>query len=154
MGPQVVDNRVARRYVSRAGLRSLAIVVPVYLLPAIVVVAGHRSPVALAVLAVGIAVTGLFVGDALFRGGVRESPSGISNRRGFVEARWEWTEIDHFANNHNRVVVVLRDNRKHSLRGVAQGQVVKWQGGETRDIVGLLNARLDASRGARSGTRS
>jgi hypothetical protein len=48
----------------------------------------------------------------------------------------------------SRVFVKLRSGRAVALVGVAQGYKVVWQEGETRDVVGDLNAALEASRSA------
>lgn len=76
-------------------------------------------------------------------GGITATSTGIRSRRlvwGYDHARWE--EIERFRAARSRVYVVMRTGAARPLVGVAQGALTKWEGGETRDIVGELNGHL------------
>jgi hypothetical protein len=66
---------------------------------------------------------------------------------------WEdVVEFDHRrAGTWDRVFAKLADGRARVVPAVLQGQRVAWDGGETRDIVGVLNERLIESRTERLG---
>jgi hypothetical protein len=79
-------------------------------------------------------------------GGVRETLDGITNRRMVRHLHWRWEEIDEFTHVGPRVYLVTRDRRTWPLIGVAQGWRIVWKGGESRDIVGVLNRDLAQAR--------
>ena len=50
---------------------------------------------------------------------------------------------------HDIVYVRLTDGNRRRLTNLLQGQRVLWDGGETKDIVGVLNERLAEWRATR-----
>lgn len=109
------------------------------------------SGVVLAVKLIALVWTGFVIVYAeatLRRGGVREGLAGISNPRGvwFPAREWAWSEIERFQNQRTRVFLITRDQRAHPLVGIGQGKLTRWAGGETRDIVSVLNERLPTRR--------
>jgi hypothetical protein len=79
------------------------------------------------------------------RYGVYEGAKGIAVRRYFSKWSADWTELAGFEHQrigtHDFAYARLNDGSRRVLSGVLQGQRVVWNGGETRDIVGLLNER-------------
>lgn len=83
------------------------------------------------------------------RSSVIVTENGVRGPKKFAGAYvWRWDEIESFTSVNSRVFVKLRSGRAVALVGVAQGYKTIWQGGETRDVVGELNAALEASRSA------
>jgi hypothetical protein len=78
--------------------------------------------------------------------GLYEDESGILIRSPFRATRYEWTQLAGFehapSGTHDYVFARLTDGRRHRLANVLQGQRVLWDGGQTKDIVGVLCARL------------
>lgn len=96
----------------------------------------------------------LFIGvpyavRALRSSGLVVTERGVRSPRKFGGAdEWTWREIEGFTSVGQRVYVKLHSGQRVRLVGVAQGSKMVWQGGETRDVVGELNAALKASRSA------
>lgn len=80
------------------------------------------------------------------KGGLYESDEGIVLRLFFKTVEYGWEKVDGFGHQrkgtHDLVYVRLTDGSRRVVRNVLQGQRVIWDGGETRDIVGVLSARL------------
>jgi hypothetical protein len=78
--------------------------------------------------------------------GLYESELGLTCVHFYGSLVLPWDEIAAFehrkAGTWDRVYARLRDGRFRPLPTVLQGQRVVWDGGETRDIVGVLNERL------------
>jgi hypothetical protein len=86
---------------------------------------------------------------ALRSSGVIVSENGVRSPKMFGGAYvWRWDEIETSMSVNSRVFAKLRSGRSVGLVGVAQGYKTVWQAGETRDVVGELNAALEASRSA------
>lgn len=83
-------------------------------------------------------------------GGLYERSDGIANLRPvwlLIRYRSEaWENIVEFKAVKAMVFVVVRDRTPWRLVGVAQGARTRWDGGETLDIVALVNERLEARR--------
>lgn len=97
----------------------------------------------LVVLFIAIIVWGEWMGVPA---GIYESEEGLKCRWLYGSYVVPWTEIVGF--NHrksgtkDRVYAHKTNGRYRLLAGVLQGQRVVWDGGETRDIVAVLNERL------------
>jgi hypothetical protein len=123
---------VAVRVADAVGLLSVALVV-----------AESASTVVIVIF--GVAGTWcVWFGELVIRnGGLYETATGISNQRLWRGYRCEkWQDIDRFQSAKTRVVVIRRDGSAWPLQGVAQGYRTVWNGGETRDVVAVLNERL------------
>jgi hypothetical protein len=85
-------------------------------------------------------------------GGLYERSDGITNLRPvwlLIRYRSEsWENIVEFKAVKAIVFVVVRDGAPWRLIGVAQRARTRWDGGETLDIVDVLNERLAARRGS------
>jgi hypothetical protein len=83
--------------------------------------------------------------------GLYESEVGVTCVTFFGAYTLLWGDIVGFdhrrAGTWDRVYAKLADGRSRVLPVVLQGQRVVWDGGETRDIVAVLNGRLAASAG-------
>jgi hypothetical protein len=111
----------------------------------IVVVAEHASILFVCIVVLAAAVC-LCLGEIVVRqGGIWETSVGITTRglSGVSKCHLRWQEIKEFRGVRSRVYVVLRDGRVLPLVGVAQGYRIAWNGGETRDVVGVLNEQLN-----------
>lgn len=86
--------------------------------------------------------------------GVHEEKNGILLRSLVSSSRYEWNQLTGFYDvrkgTHDYVYAELLDGSRRRLTNVLQGQRVIWDGGETRDIVGVLNERLAEWRAIRS----
>jgi hypothetical protein len=87
--------------------------------------------------------------------GLEESPEGYIDRNNFGRRLLRFEDIDHF--DHRRTLSVDRvfavrpgTGKADPIQGLVQGRRIVWDGGETRDIVGVLNERLEARRAARA----
>lgn len=80
------------------------------------------------------------------KGGLYESDKGIVLRLLFKSVGYGWEDVDGFEHQrigtHDFVYVRLTGGSRRVVRNVLQGQRVIWDGGETRDIVGVLSDRL------------
>lgn len=78
--------------------------------------------------------------------GLEEREAGFVDRQNFGSRLLLLEQVDRFDHRKdmtlNRVYAVMRDGKYVPLVGLQQGQRVVWRGGETRDIVGVLNERL------------
>lgn len=83
---------------------------------------------------------------ALPKCGLYESAEAVTAVKmgGSVSFRWELIErFEHSKTRpRSRVLVVEKNGRIVPVVGTAQGARIVWSGGETRDIVGVLNERL------------
>jgi hypothetical protein len=90
------------------------------------------------------------------KGGLYESDEGIALRLLFKNVEYGWGEVEAFGHQrrgtHDLVYVRLSDGSRRLVMNVLQGQRVIWDGGETRDIVGVLSERM-ADRRASVGFR-
>jgi len=86
------------------------------------------------------------------RGGMYETDAGLRIVTGWGSKTVPWADIASFrpaAKGHRgRVLLVGTNGVISPITGLAQGARICWRGGETRDIVAVLNARLDDWRGA------
>jgi hypothetical protein len=120
---------------------------PVYVL---VILASPEGDLAV-VSVIGAALAAVLLWVHLFgkMAGVLVDDSGIVNRAVFHATRYKWTELaafeDHSIGARDCVYARLVDGSKHRLQ-LLQGQTVAWDGGETQDIVGLLNQQLSVQR--------
>jgi hypothetical protein len=79
--------------------------------------------------------------------GVYEVEDGIVAMSLFLgSTHYDWTQLASFEHRrrgtHDFVYARLTDGNRRRLLNVLQGQRVVWDGGETRNIVGVLNERL------------
>jgi hypothetical protein len=91
---------------------------------------------------------------AFRRAGMYESAEGIRvvNMLRSVDLRWELIARFEHAEKWPRSRVLVGENgRVVPILGTAQGARIVWKGGETRDIVGVLNERLLARRSLQAG---
>jgi hypothetical protein len=131
-----------RKYQTRAA-RVALVVTSLIMVLCLVILAVDRVAWALtAMIAAFVVANGPAIMGAWRRGGVAESDIGICNRRMYRSWRWRWTDIERFDHGGSRVYVVLCSGERVPLIGVAQGRRTVWRGGETSDIVGVLNDRL------------
>jgi hypothetical protein len=120
---------------------------PAYLF---VIFASPESKVALESV-LGVALAAVLLWGHLFgkMAGVLADDSGIVNRAVFHATRYKWSELaafeDHYVGAKDCVYARLVDGSKHRLQ-LLPGHTVAWNGGETQDIVGLLNRQLSAQR--------
>jgi hypothetical protein len=112
---------------------------------------GGLSPVAIAIGWYAMVAALAVWGERLMtRAGLYESADGIKvvNSFGSTSCRWEF--IARFEQSRkwpkSRVFVVVRNGAVIPIVGTAQGARIAWQDGDTNDIVGVLNERLDAWR--------
>lgn len=111
---------------------------------ALALLVSERAAALFVVIAVAGGVFAIWQGSAALRnGGVREGPDAMTNRRFTAYVHWRWRDIERFDHVGSRVYVVPRTGRAIPLIGIAQGYRVTWRGGQTRDVAGLLNERLD-----------
>ncbi len=112
--------------------------------------AEHGGPVFFAIDGIALLIGVPYSVRALRSSGVIVTENGIRSLKMFAGAHeWQWHEIESFTSVHSRVYVKLRSGPPVALVGVAQGYKMVWQEGETRDVVGELNAALEASRSPR-----
>jgi hypothetical protein len=109
-----------------------------------------------------VTLTGIYVVAALavvawcervvVRTGLDECPEGFVNRSNFGARMLPLQDVEHFQSRRlrrvDRVYAVRRDGSATPIQGLTQGQPIVWDAGESRDIVGVLNERLDARRAA------
>ena len=109
-----------------------------------------------------VTVTAIYVVAALIlvgwcervvvRTGLDECPEGFVNRSNFGGKVLRLQDVERFESRKtgtiNRVYAVRRDGSSAPIQGLTQGQPIVWDGGESRDIVSVLNERLDARRTA------
>lgn len=119
---------------NQSGLSAPVIAIPYYAVLALIVVWSER---------------------ALPRAGMYESAEGIRIVRlgGSVTLRWELiARFEHSDRRpRSRVLVVANNGQVVPIVGTAQGARIVWNGGETRDIVGVLNERLLTWRSQQAG---
>lgn len=111
----------------------------------ILAITEHASPVFVAIVCAAAAWT-VGMGERGIRsGGLYETETGITNRRlsGFGVRRERWNDIDRFVAVKRRVRVILRDGKSWRLVGVSQGARIRWAGGQSSEIVTVLNERLE-----------
>lgn len=107
-------------------------------------------PLALAVSCAGVVVAGVWWGErVIIKTGLEECPHGFIDRRNFGSRVLMFADIERFDHRKvlsvDRVFAVRADNgRGDPIQGLVQGRRVVWEGGETHDIVGVLNERLRA----------
>ena len=117
------------------------------ILAALVAIVVANVAVVFVVIVVVAGILGIGLGVvAAKQGGVQETSEGIVNRRLLATRHWSWAEIEEVKSVRSRVFLVLRSGMAIPVIGIAQGYRVTWSNGETRDIVGVLNERLGASR--------
>lgn len=115
---------------------------------AVLLVAEHAALIFLVIGGVSCVLSFLLGLAAMRHGGIIEGRTGIANRGIVGRSEFRWDEIASFDHVGARVFVRLRDGDVRPLVGVAQGQRTKWNDGETRDIVSVLNERLESRRSA------
>jgi hypothetical protein len=86
------------------------------------------------------------------KSGLVEQEDGLLNLHPYGRRLVRWTDLDRFDHRKrgtkDRVYAVEGGGRWIPLIGIEEGPRVIWDGGESRDIVGVLNARLEARRAA------
>jgi hypothetical protein len=84
------------------------------------------------------------------RTGLQECPEGFVNRSNFGSQLLRLQDVARFESRKtvtiDRVYAVRRDGSAAPIQGLAEGQPIVWDGGESREIVGVLNERLEARR--------
>jgi hypothetical protein len=140
-----------RRYMARGGVIGIVVTALLIVIGWGLLVAERAALPFVAIGAVSTVVAVWQGVDALKNGGVQEAADGITNRRVFGRLHWPWDDIDSFTSARSRVFVVLGDKRVAPLIGIAQGYRNTWKGGETRDIVAVLNERLELWRAHQAG---
>ena len=86
--------------------------------------------------------------------GVYEVAGGIVARGPWRDRWFDWAELSGFYDQLGTKDVVyarLRSGSRCKLSNLLQGQRVVWEGGETRDIVGVLTERLGEHAGRLEG---
>lgn len=82
--------------------------------------------------------------------GVEVTDDGYIVHNAFLTKRLKWHEIDSFYTKRwvfNQEVFVLLKNGEKVRTSLAQGLVVVWKGGRTRDILSILRSELAAHSG-------
>jgi hypothetical protein len=104
----------------------------------------HAGAIFLVIIGLGLAWMVALTAIMARKSFLFETASGIANRTlmGVRYQRAAWSEIERFQSANRQVFVVLKSGSSWPIVGVAQGAHVRWRGGETRDIVGVLNDRL------------
>ena len=110
---------------------------------------GGSFGTAVGIIAVAALVAVLAWGERSFpRWGLYESERELRSVHSLGSQRFPWDMIDRFDQSKtwpkSRVLVVVKNGKVVSIVGTAQGSRIAWDGGETRDIVGVLNERLRA----------
>jgi hypothetical protein len=81
------------------------------------------------------------------KGGMYETAAGLKVVNGFGSVTHRWDLIATFeqsrARPKSRVLIVGLNGKTLPIVGTAQGARITWDGGETNDIVGVLNQRLE-----------
>lgn len=91
--------------------------------------------------------------ERLFRrGGIRETDAGLSIMAGWRSKTIRWEHIAAFRQSRtvprSRVLIIGMNGAVEPIVGTSQGARVRWRDGETHDIVGVLNTRLEEWRAA------
>lgn len=114
---------------------------------ALLIAVGAWVAVAVTVVATALVVVWLIRGFAR-KWGLHESAEAITSITVIGSVEVPWNRIDRFktegqqGRSRRRVRVFTKDGDKALLLGASQGRRVVWDGGETTDIVGVLNERL------------
>ncbi len=91
------------------------------------------------------------------KAGMFETDEGLRVVRLIGSADLRWDLIAGFEASQrpprSRVLVVAKSGRRVPIVGTAQGARIAWDGGDTRDIVGVLNERLATWRAQRTDAR-
>jgi hypothetical protein len=107
---------------------------------------GTFGTVAVVVAATVLVLIVVWAERAFPRYGLYESVEGIRVVNSFGSGRLPWDQIERFEQSkkwpRSRVLIVRKDGEVVPVVGTAQGARIAWNGGETRDIVGVLNERL------------
>jgi hypothetical protein len=105
------------------------------------------------VLGVWIIVISVWANVFGVKVGVYEHDDGITLRSFFGSTSYGWEDLDRFEHQHRGthdiVYARLTDGSRRRMTNLLQGQRVFWDGGETRDIVSVLNERLAERRARR-----
>jgi hypothetical protein len=113
----------------------------------------HTNWILMIALGVFLIAMALWANVLAATAGVHEEESGILLRSLVNTSRYEWNQLTGFCDarkgTHDYVYAELADGSRRRLTNVLQGQRVVWDGGETRDIVGVLNERLAEWRATR-----
>jgi hypothetical protein len=137
------DDELARHYrvptAARLAGRAAYLVAALAL---ILVLAESAAVVFVVICAVASAYCVVLGELTIRRGGVYETATGIATRTSLGSHHETWHGIECFRAVKSRVFVIRQDGTARALRGVAQGYRIAWDGGETRDIVSVLNERL------------
>lgn len=107
-------------------------------------------PTALAVVYGAFLLAGIAWGERVsIKTGLEECPEGFIDRHNFGSRRLRLEEVARFESAKTlgvgRVYAVRRsDGKRVPVPGLTQGRLMVWDGGETHDIVSILNDRLQA----------
>ena len=111
---------------SSSGSSALAVALPVYAVLALVAFWGRRL---------------------ITRGGIYETADGLKIVNGFGSVTHRWDLIARFEQSavrpKSRVLIVGLNGKTVPIVGTAQGARITWDGGDTKDIVSVLNQRLE-----------
>lgn len=84
------------------------------------------------------------------RTGLQECPEGFVNRSNFGSQLLRLPDVERLEGREtgtiDRVYAIRRDGSAAPIQGLAGGRPIVWDGGQSRDIVDVLNDRLDARR--------
>jgi hypothetical protein len=107
---------------------------------------GTFGTVGVAVAAMVLVLVVVWSEYAFPKYGLYESSEGIRVVNSFGSSGLPWDRIERFEQSkdwpRSRVLIVRTDGEVVPVVGTAQGARIAWSGGETRDIVGVLNERL------------
>ena len=112
-------------------------------------------PLPVAVVCAGFLGAAIIWGERVtIKTGLEESPAGFIDHRNFGSRRLTFEDIERFDHRKtlsvDRVYAVRRDGKGVPIQGLVQGRRMIWDGGETNDIVGVLNDRLHDRHAARA----
>lgn len=149
-GPADVAPVYLRHYrVPRAGAWFLRGFMLYVVLLGVLIAADNHSGIPTALLACvyfGLQLIMWLCGERVIAGGgMYESADGLTLVFGWraVLVRWERiASFEHSKFPRSRVLVRLRNGNAVPVTGAAHGYRTTWADGETKDIVGVLNARL------------
>jgi hypothetical protein len=101
----------------------------------------------------GVCVAAAWVNVIAVKGGLYENDEGIVLKFLFRSLEYRWDDVDQFEHRlmgtHDYVYVRLVDGSCRRVINMLQGLRVIWDGGETKDIVGVLSQRLADRRAGR-----
>ena len=116
-----------------------------YALCALPFILGIAATAGLIMLAT-VGVITVWMERSFRRGGMHESDAGLRIVTGWSSRTVPWESIASFrqaaTSSRSRVLIVGTNGVISPIAGLAQGARICWRGGETDDIVEVLNARL------------